>query len=261
MPIGIEEANRRVRFGATIAAMGHAMRLYGPVLLLAWIANIGLGAIRPLLTWGQITVPPLPFGPATWSLLVPLTVLIGLLSGLLIRWLLAPAPLSRALRVDAGLAAYTGLIVLTVMGTTLVNYLVLGSTPGGDSEALAVRGALLGLASIILTLIYALLALWPVSFLAGEPLSPLAATARMGQAYFAFLGLSFLLILPASALIYIRTFTSLAQLDLLSVAVSATINGLVTVLQAVLLAQIYSRRVRGCDLGETPPGSVGEIFA
>jgi hypothetical protein len=95
----------------------------------------------------------------------------------------------------------------------------------------------------------------------GDRLSPGALISRMRQAYFTFLGLTLLLAVPAAALTYMRLFARRVLPNLTDNLLYAALAALTATLSALVLAQIYARRVRGCDLGATQQESVADVFA
>ena len=184
---------------------------------------------------------------------------VAAVSGLLIRWLLVGRP--AALRPDARLAGYVALIVLSVMITSFVSFLLLPTVHGRSTAELGLRSAEVGLVITTITLAYALLALWPVSVLMGDRLSPGATIARMRQAYLTYLGVSFLVLLLPALVSYGLVMVRRSPRDLTDILLSMVASTLATTVGSVVLAQIYSRRVRGHDLGAAPRESVADVFA
>ena len=231
-----DEAARRVRFVATLAAVARACRTFGPALLMAWTAILVVRGVPWVLQLNHIAVPPLPYGPLHWSTTLPTVAATTLVCGVLTRWLLAPTRAS--LRVDWRLAVYVGLLVLAYVAPKLVTYWLVSLPPVVSS-----------LADVLILLALALFALWPIAILTGEAISIGAAAACMRQAYRVYVVFYLLSGLPADAFLGIGALIGHGAMRTAArLLVYAAVSTIATTLMAVVLAQIYSRRVRGRDL-------------
>jgi hypothetical protein len=254
-----ERPEFRVRFGATVTAVAGAFRFAAPAILLAWAAHAVVHAMPLVLEVGHLKIPPLPFGPPGWSTGLPLTAASAVVSGLLIRWLLIRTP--DALRLDGRLAAYVGLLLLAFVIASLASFAIVPTLRGKSALEVGLLSMAVGGAGLLIDVAYAYLALWPVSLLIGDRLTPGEAVARMRQAVFSYVGLYLLLGVPAAAFLMARTVALRgAAMQLTERFLYAAAGSITATLAFVVLAQIYSRRVRGCDLGQDPPGALADVF-
>lgn len=246
------EANHRVRFGALIAATARTILFAWPVLLAAWAARGLVESIGPVLhAMGLWTARGIT-DPRQLAFSLGTTVTLALVSGIAIRWLLDGR--TAAARANSGLMGYVALIIgsqALQIGLTSIITPDVHTMPSGEA---ALRFILVAAASLLLSLAYAALALWPTSILAGEPISPVQAARRMGQAYPVFVLAAFLLALPDIALIQAQLWTHHVPRVLADQLGSTALNSLEDTVLMVVLAQIYARRIRGADLA--PAGSV-----
>ncbi|HEY3951657.1 hypothetical protein [Phenylobacterium sp.] len=234
-----------VRFGATLAAVGRAIRAAPAVFLVAWAARLALEAVSLLLRQEPVR---LAYGDAIsrWTVLVGLGTIV--VSGLLIRWLLRPG--RQALRLDLGLLVYgllIGLTRLTLVGeATLLRLDRVTTTPVSQllARTLLVQGGL-----AFLYLVFATLALWPISVLMDKPLSPVRAVRLMAPAWLTWVLTVIVLALPglvsaqAGWLLHHQFHRTLADR-----LVDITLGSLTGTLSVFVLAQIYARRADGTDL-------------
>jgi hypothetical protein len=254
-----DDAAHEVRFGPLIAASARAVVRAWPAVLIVWAVRGLAEAILPLMLRAQgaalATSPWLQAAP--WLMGIVLAVV----SGLFLRWLLAPR--RDSLRPDLGLLIYVALIE----ASTLVNWatirLIRPPVHAGGNLDMAAIGAQIARtnlvigASFALDLAWAALALWPIGYLVGDRMGPAPAIRRMGQALPWWLLIVIGLGSPAfvwgtvPALTHNIDFARSLSHRLVGVAISS----LTTTLSTVVLAQIYARRVRGADLPATSPAS------
>lgn len=241
-----DTAAQPVGFSALIAASWRAARAAWPAVLIVWAARAALEALVPMLradyAWITAVEP--------WRTATPFIVgaALALVSGLMIRWLLAPR--RESLRPDLKLAGYVGLLVASNLLNFAVNRAVLGAMRASADIGQAQTYATLAIGlSVVVDVIYAALALWPIAVLMGDKLGVGEAVRRMSGALLVWLVIVVVLGLPAfilsqvNILVLHHTHASLADRIL-----AIGINALATTLSTVVLAQIYARRVRGEDL-------------
>jgi hypothetical protein len=229
-----------------VVAAARAIGGAWPAFLIAWAARGLLETIQPILRMAHIWPAHPGLDPAQLTFNFAMGAVLAAVSGLLIRWLLEPKPTPP--RPDLRLAGYVAMIVAwNIISSGVIR--VLQPDPHilsqGDAVLRAVRsgGALIGL-----QLVAAALALWPISMLLGERLSPVRAVRLMGQAYGSFVLAMILLILPGvllTPLQFVLHHRPNFGADRLWIV---GIGSLSTTASAVVLAQVYSRRLRGVDL-------------
>lgn len=175
-----ENAARDVPFGELISISARTVQGVWPAVLLVWITRALSEAMTPVLR-AQVNSET---GYATCSFTaLPWLVglLLALLSGLFIRWLLERRP--ESLRLDIGLVVY----VLLIEAARIIDFgalwlFRLGSSHEMRVSQLALRSTL-GLATnLLLDVIFAAAALWPIALMMGDQLSLPAAVKRMSQA-------------------------------------------------------------------------------
>jgi hypothetical protein len=254
-----DQPERRVRFAATVAATAGAFRFAAPAILITFAAHLVIHATPEILSASHVTIARLPFGPRGWSTELPLAVASAIVSGLLIRWLLNPAPQAR--RADRRLAGYVGLLVLAYVLASLVGFAIGPNLRGKAVVDQVTLSVVAGVANLSMNIAYAVLALWPISVLNGDRLTPSQAVVRMSQALVVYIGLYVLLRLPPATYIAVRVAIARgAPMQLTERLINQAIYSATATLSYVVLAQIYSRRIRGCDLGQEPTGGVAAVF-
>jgi len=259
MSIAENEEAHRVRFGATVSAIARAFRFAAPAILITWGVYFGIHALPVILELAKVTIPRLPFGPPGWTTGLPITVATAVTSGLFIRWLLVRTP--DALRPDGRLAAYVGLLVLAFLIDSFVLFALMPDLRGRTTISQSVGLIGRGVVSLLIDLVLAFLVLWPVGLLVGDRLSPGQAIARMRQAILTFIGVYLLLGVPPVLIITGRMIVSRAvRLGPGERLANLALSSVIGTLAFVLLAQVYSRRIRGCDLGQDPPGALADVF-
>jgi hypothetical protein len=239
-------SEHEVRFAAMVAASARAIRAAWPAFLLAWVARGLLEAaprlLRPAHVLGAVRV----FDPAQTAISLAVGAVVAAVSGLLIRYLLEPR--ATAMRLDLRLAGYVGLIVawnLISVGVTLA----LWADPRGWPSGAILQHMLTRQAALIaLQLVAVALALWPIGVLLGDRLSPLRAVRLMGQAYGSFLLAAILLALPVILLAPLTIMSRHVLTSPVDRLWQVVLSSLTTTASTFVLAQVYSRRLRGADL-------------
>jgi hypothetical protein len=256
-----DDANHEVRLGGLITASARAVRRAWPAVLIVWAARGLTESITPLLLHGRSAA--LGASPPPWLEAAPwfLGIVLAIVSGLFIRWLLAPR--RKSLRPDLGLLIYAALIeASTLINWAVIRFIRPPIRPAAvhDMAAIGAQIARTNLvigASFVLDLAWAALALWPIGYLMREPQSPAGAVRRMAQALPFWLLIVIVLGLPtfvwgtAPALTHNFYLARTLGHRLTGFALSS----LTTTLSTVVLAQIYARRVRGVDLPAASPTS------
>ncbi|HEX3367062.1 hypothetical protein [Phenylobacterium sp.] len=239
-------SDHHVRFGPMAAAAARAIGAAWPVFLAAWAARGLLEAVQPILRMAHVTAPSRGFDPAQTAFSLAIGAATAVVSGLLIRWLLERRPM--ALRPDLRLASYVGLMVAWNIVSLSVTLAVAPHPLGAPVHDLLVQMARFNVAAIGLPLAAAAIALWPISLLVGDRLSPLRALRWMSQAYGPFLLAAVLLILPGVLLTVAGAWTHHLPRSPTDRLWSLALSSLTTTASTFVLAQVYSRRIRGTDL-------------
>lgn len=243
----VDDSEHRVLFGATWAAVTHALKVAWPAFLAAWAARSLLEEVRPWLRTNHIHLMDLPFGPPDLLQNLLIAAVLSVASGLLIRWLLDPG--RAALRPDGRLLAYVGLMMLATLIASFLSMGILGDVHATPSFNLAFRGMAVSGVTLALGLLLAFVALWPVGVLVGDELSFVRAAQTMRQAFIIYLAISFVVISPGLVFTMAWTFTHLLAPHRVTERIwTSVISSCATVLMQFVLAQIYARRVRGSDL-------------
>ena len=246
-------SDHHVRFGPMVAAAARAIGGAWPAFLMAWAARGLLEAVLPILRIAHVLDLGPGVNPANLGFSGAIGAATAVVSGLLIRWLIAPS--AGALRPDLRLAGYVGLIVAWNALSVAVTLAVAPHPRGLAAGALLPQMVGFNLAAIIVPLAAAAIALWPISVLVGDRLSPMRALRWMSQAYGPFLLASVLLILPSMLLAMMQAFTRHLPSSPTDRLWSLAFSSLATTASTFVLAQVYSRRLRGTDLAASGPSA------
>lgn len=235
-----------VALGPMAVAAARAIRGAWPAIVMAWVARGVLEAAPRLFRAPHIPGAVRAFDPAQTALSLAVGAVVALVSGLLIRRLLEPKVAT--LRIDLQLAAYVAAMVVwnaIFVGTTIL------LTPDPHSlSASSVLPRMLGVTglTVVLELVAAAFALWPIGLLMGDRLPLSRAVRLMAQAYSSFLLASILLALPLILLTPLTLMSRHALTSPVDRLWQVALSSLTTTVSTVILAQIYSQRLRGTDL-------------
>ncbi len=252
-----DDSDHRVRFGALVAATARTMLFAWPLVLLAWAARAGVESIGPVLRAMDLWTVRGLTDPRQLAFSLATTVTIATVWGIATRWLLDGK--EDAARANAGLAGYVTLIVgsqALQIGLSSIMMPAVHTTPPFQA---GLGFILVGAVNLLLSLVYAALALWPISILVGEPLSPVQAARRMGHAYLLFILAAFLLDLPDIVLVQVQLFSRHFPRMLADRLGATALSSLEDTVLMVVLAQIYARRIRGADLAPPRSAAAGVI--
>ncbi len=240
-------SDHQVRFGEMVTVAARSIGGAWPVFLMAWAARGMVEAIQPILRMAHVTAAPrLGFDPTQTAVGAVIGAATATVSGLLIRWLIERR--ATALRLDLRLAGYVGLMVAWALVSVGVTLAVAPHPRDLGSHDIMVQMGLFNVEALALPLIAAALALWPISVLLGDQLTPLRALRWMSQAYGAFLLAGILLALPSVVLAMIQAAGGHLPRSPTDRLWMLALSSLTTTVSTFILPQVYSRRIRGTDL-------------
>jgi hypothetical protein len=213
------------------------------VVLAVWVVRGLLEAATPALRAAERARLGYGADAVGWAPWVTGFVL-AVVSGLFIRWLLERR--RESLRLDIGLVAYVMLLEAASLSEWAILQLLRPDRHSMGRHEVLSRALLLAPTTLIVGLIYAAVALWPIALLVGDRLSLPAAVRRMAPTYGWWVLTVVLLALPGLALgqfgiLVLHQMRPDSTMRFVSIAISS----LATTLSTVVLSQVYARQVRG----------------